>query len=273
MRQIYDVVIIGAGVAGMTAAVYLARAGKKVLIIEEKVCGGQIMESDRVENWPGKVRISGAELSQGIYHQVNNLGVEIRYEKVLKVQRSEEYLSVDDAMVGGRRIWMVSTDGDNYACGAIIIAVGTAPRRLDAGQMRAVKGRPVSYCATCDGALYRGKPVVVVGSGNTAKYEVEYLSGIASRVYQVHHDDPLPEDAEAIFVAIGRVPATEFISDVVDLDDAGYIIAGEDCVTSVPGIYAAGDCRTKGVRQLVTAAGDGAVASASAVNFLSRKKV
>lgn len=256
----YDVIIIGAGVAGMTAGIYARRAGKSVLVLESGVAGGQIVSALTVENWPGEVAISGQDLTEKICHQMNNLGVEVKYEEVVAIEKT------DEAEFDGR--FLVKTDEDKYACGAIIVTTGTEPRKLSEKQVNDAGERAISYCATCDGALYEGKPVVVVGSGNTAKHEIKYLEGLASKVYHIHHDEPIPEEAVAVFVAIGRVPKTEFLRGLVELDGAGYIVAGEDCVTSCAGIYVAGDCRTKSVRQLVTAAGDGAVAASAACKFL-----
>lgn len=256
----YDVIIVGAGIAGMTAAIYVKRANKTVLVLEEKMHGGQIINTLGIENWPAEPGISGAELSQKIYHQVNNLGVEINYEKVLSVNEIERN--------GRKKEFLVKTDESDYSCGAIIIATGTEPRRLSEKQMKDVGKRPVSYCATCDGALYKDKPVVVVGSGNTAKHEMRYLENIASKVYHIHHDDPVPEDAAGVFVAIGRIPNTMAFDKLIELDSEGYVKAGEDCHTSRVGVFVAGDCRTKEVRQLVTAAADGAVAAEEAVKYL-----
>lgn len=256
----YDVIIIGAGIAGMTAAIYAGRAGKTVLLIEKKVYGGQIVESLEVNNWPGEASISGKDLTEKIYHQMNNLGVEVNYEKVVAIEKRDESESDER--------FLVKTDEGEYMCGAIIVATGTEPRKLSEKQAKDAGERPISYCATCDGALYKNKPVVVVGSGNTAKHEIKYLEGLASKVYHIHHDDPIPEEAVAVFVAIGRVPNTEFLKELVELDEAGYVVAGEDCTTTCVGIYVAGDCRTKSVRQLVTAAGDGAVAASAAYRFL-----
>ena len=256
----YDIVIIGAGVAGMTAGIYVRRAGKSVLVLESGVAGGQIVSALIVENWPGEVAISGQDLTEKIYHQMNNFGVEIKYEEVVAIEKTDENKS------DGR--FLVKTDEGEYACGAIIVATGTEPRKLSEKQAKDAGERPISYCATCDGALYKDKPVVVVGSGNTAKHEIKYLEGLASKVYHIHHDDPIPEEAVAVFVAIGRVPNTEFLKGLVELDEAGYVVAEEDCATTCAGIYVAGDCRTKSVRQLVTAAGDGAVAASAVCRFL-----
>ncbi|MBQ3296209.1 FAD-dependent oxidoreductase, partial [Candidatus Saccharibacteria bacterium] len=163
---------------------------------------------------------------------------------------------------------IVTTDDAEYEARAIIIATGTEPRRMSNQQTADAGKRAISYCATCDGALYKGKPVVVVGSGNTAKHEMKYLEGICSKVYHIHHDDPIPEDAVAVFVAIGRIPNTKIFEGLIDLDDKGYVVAGEYCKTSAEGVFVAGDCRAKDIRQLVTAAGDGAVAADAAVRYL-----
>ncbi len=253
----YDVIIFGAGMAGLTTAIYLGRAGKTTLVLEPDVVGGQIMSALSIENWPGELNISGADLMKKVEKQAKEVGAEIKYEEISKVTKD-----------GDR--FFVATDEDEYTCGAIVIATGTDPRKLSEKQSKDAGERPISYCATCDGALYKDKKVVVVGSGNTAKHEIKYLEGICSKVYHIHHDDPIPEDAEAVFVAIGRVPATSVVADLVELDSNGYIKAGEDCITSCPGIFAAGDCRTKAVRQLVTAAADGAVASGVAIDYLSK---
>lgn len=251
----YDVIIVGAGMAGMTSAIYVARAGLSVLVLETGAVGGQILGSLEVSNWPGEVKISGADLMEKIYHQVNNLDVEVRYEKVEKIEKNDNK-------------FVVSTDEDEYECRAVILAMGRGERKLSEKQARDAGERPISYCATCDGALYKGKKVVVIGSGNTAKHEIKYLKGICSKVYHIHHDEPIPPEAEAVFVAIGRVPATEMVKDLVDLDETGYVVAGEDCLTSCPGVFVAGDVRTKKLRQLVTAAGDGATAGEAVIDFL-----
>ena len=257
----YDVVIVGGGIAGLTAAIYAARAGKSTLVLEEKICGGQIINSVNIENWPGALGISGTELILNTQKQAQELGATIEFESVEKI---EKLGASDDVATKGAR-FKITTDDSVYAAKNVIIAVGAEPRKLSAEQMQKVGKRPVSYCATCDGALYKGKPVVVVGSGKSAEAEIRHLEGIASKVYHIHHDDDIPEDAVAVFVAIGRVPSTDFLNGIVELDEKGYIVAGEDCKTSCEGIYAIGDCRTKAVRQLVTAAGDAAVAIATIV--------
>ena len=253
----YDIIIIGAGMAGLTAAIYAARAGKTTLVLEEKTHGGQIINTIKIQNWPGDFEVSGIDLMNKIYHQANNLGAKIEYETVVGINSNTDTGEFE-----------VKTDENEYACRAIILATGTEPRRLSEKQAKDAGSRPISYCATCDGALYKDKPVVVVGSGNTAKHEMKYLEGICSKVYHIHHDDPIPKDAEAVFVAIGRVANTRILKNFVELDKDGYVVAGEDCETSLAGVFVAGDCRTKDTRQLVTAAGDGAVAAQAAIKYL-----
>lgn len=255
----YDIIIVGAGVAGMTAAIYAVRAGKKVLVLESQAEGGQIINTISIENWPGDPQISGADLTKKIKAHAKKLGAEFDYEKIAKIEKK-----------GGN--WcLISEEGEEFEASSIILALGTEPRRMNEKQTLDAGNRAISYCATCDGALYKNKPVVVVGSGNTAKHEMTYLENIASKVYHIHHDDPIPKDAVAVFVAIGRVPNTALCDGLVDLDEQGYIIAGEDCKTSTPGIFVAGDCRTKELRQLVTAASDGAIAATNAVKYLNNK--
>ena len=251
----YDVIIVGSGIAGMTAAIYVCRAAKTVLIFEGRAQGGQIINTVNIENWPGDFRVSGADLSQKIYKQMLDLGAEVEFNVVEKIKKTEDGFTV-------------KTDDGDFMAKSVIIATGTEPRKLSKKQTDDAGDRAISYCATCDGALYKNKVVVVVGSGNTAKHERKYLENIASKVYHIHHDDPIPKDAEAVFVAIGRVPNTGFLDGLVELDPDGYIVADEDCKTSCAGIFVAGDCRTKKIRQLVTAAADGAVAADEAIKYL-----
>ena len=254
----YDVIVVGAGIAGMTAAIYLRRAGKSALVLEAKAQGGQIINTVGIENWPGALRISGAELTKNVFEQMKGLGAGFEYAEVSEISK-----------VDGD--FKVVADDEEYICSSVILAMGTEPRKLSEKQAADAGDRAISYCATCDGALYKDKPVVVVGSGNTAKHEIRYLENIASKVYHIHHDDPIPEDAEAVFVAIGRVPNTKFLNGLVKCDSAGYVEAEEDCKTSLSGVFVAGDCRTKSVRQLVTAAGDAAVTAQACLDYLIKK--
>ena len=322
MIELFDVIIVGAGVAGMTAAIYAKRAGKSVLVIESKVTGGQIVNALEVRNWPGEERISGKALTERIYHQMNNLGVEFRYEMVEKIEKRGEG-------------FVVRTDEGELRGRTVILATGSRDRPLGVPNEEKLVGHGISYCATCDGGLYRGQDVLVVGGGNTAMYNVLYLAGLARKVYLVHRReefraeaalvekarklgnvemilgatpklmddgekvmgfytvpagssmtgvdevtgdgvdeailaDPTIKPIAAVFVAIGREPNTEKFADLVKLDENGYVVAGEDGKTSCAGVFVAGDCRTKGLRQLVTAAGDGAMAATAAVEYLNR---
>ena len=305
---IYDVAIIGAGMAGLTAAIYAARANKSVIVLEGKTHGGQIITSHKIANYPGIPSVSGVDLMNNVYEQAKKLGAVIEYEEVLgaeldgkiKVIRTE-----DDSDIK-------SFDSDVYAA-SVIIAVGAHERKLGLENEDALTGHGISYCATCDGGFYKNKPVAVVGGGNSALYEAIYLSDIASKVYIVQHRSVFHGDAilvdklrekenvefvmdstpikyigekkveglvvenseherrelvvDGIFVAIGRVPATEIFNGQIELEN-GYIKADEDCHTSISGVFVAGDCRTKSVRQLITAASDGAVAATAAVEYL-----
>lgn len=295
----YDVVIIGAGIAGLTAAIYAKRARKKVLVLEKTVQGGQIINTFSIGNWPGDAKVSGVDLINRVYEQALNLGAEIEYGEVLEVARDGDEFTV-------------TTEDQTYSAGTIIIATGATSKKLGLEDEERLTGRGVSYCATCDGAFYKDKNVAVIGGGNTALYDALYLANIAKKVYLVHRRaefrgdkvlvDQLKEksnvefvlgyepvkilgdkkvtgleltpdkklDIDGIFVAIGEEPATGKFAELVNLDEHGYIVAGEDCETSHPGIFVAGDCRTKSIRQLVTAAADGAIAASAAVKYLNK---
>ena len=300
-----DVIIIGGGTAGLSAAIYVQRAGRSALVFESNVCGGQIINTLDVENYPGIRHVSGVDFAMGLMEQAEGLGAEIAYEEVLSV-RDE-----------GREKVVVTTSGE-HRCGAVILATGVVRRELGLPEEKQLTGRGVSYCATCDGAFYRGRSVAVNGGGNTALEDAEYLAGICENVYLIHRRDQYRADDAAVrriqakenirpvlnstvsgfekaedgklsgvevvnkftgekqvlpvsglFIAIGQVPSNAAFKDLVELDPEGYIAAGEDCRTTTPGIFAAGDCRTKKVRQLTTAASDGAVAALSACGYLT----
>ena len=304
----YDVIIVGAGIAGLTSAIYVTRAGKSVLVLEGKVPGGQIINTFHIENWPGDFGVSGVDLIQKTQKQAMELGAEIEMEEVLSIKKTGDGFHV-------------VTEDDEYKAGAVILAVGAEDKKLGMAREEELTGRGVSYCATCDGAFYKGKNVAVIGGGNTALYDALYLSDIVSKVYLVHRRNEfrgdkvlvdklkqkenvefvtpfVPEEflgddkltcvkvkmvdsdevragdkyrfleVDGVFVAVGKKPMTEKFAELVELDDGGYILASEDCVTSCPGVFVAGDCRTKAVRQLVTAAGDAAVAAEAVINYL-----
>lgn len=316
-----DVIIIGAGTAGLTAAIYALRAGKSVLVLEQGNYGGQIVNTPKVENYPGIEQISGYEFASGLFRQAEKLGMEYCNEKVTKI-----CLEGDDADVGentGKELSsaslkangkIVETAVQTYRAKALILATGAKSRPLGIEKEAEYTGRGISYCATCDGMFFRGKKVAVVGGGNTALEDAAFLSNYCEKVYLIHRRDTfrgeerLAEELRAkenvefllgktvqaleggptlqavtlydkksgeesrleisgLFVAIGQIPETEVFAELIELDENGYILAGEDCRTNVDGIFAAGDCRRKTVRQLTTAAADGAVAALSAAQI------
>lgn len=301
----YDIIIIGAGPAGLAAAVYGQRAEKRTLLIDEKGYGGQIINTPEVENYPAIKRISGFEFANQLYEQAYELGAELTFEKVIGLEEKDGAI-------------LVKTEDAEYEGKSVILATGAKNRPLGLEREEELTGRGVAYCATCDGAFYRGKDVAVVGGGNTALEDAEVLSGLARQVYLIHRRDSFrgeqtqlnrlksknniefvldsvptafigeekvegleiqnkktndvkKVDVDGVFVAIGQMPDNEAFSSFVELDEKGYVIAGEDCITKFPGVFVAGDCRTKKVRQLATAVADGAVAALAAVEYLNGK--
>ena len=300
----YDVLIVGAGTAGMTAGIYVQRAGKKALVLDEKGYGGQIVNTATVENYPGFVNISGTEFAERIHEQAVELGVDFKVEKVKNAKKKGE-------------VFVVSTGDSQYEVKSVIIATGVKNRELGIPGEEKFKGSGVSFCATCDGNFFKGRDIAIIGGGNTALEDAEVMSGIANKVYLVHRRDEFRGDkltvkrlsvkdnvefvlnskpveitggfavdglkventedgsqktlkVDGIFVAVGQTPDNKAFEGLVKLDSAGYVDAGEDCVTSAEGIFVAGDCRTKKVRQLTTAASDGSVAAAGAVEYINR---
>ena len=294
----YDIGIIGGGIAGMTAAIYGTRAGKKVVLFEGTGVGGQITLSSNVENYPGIKGISGNELALILKEQAEDLGAEIKTISVTEIRNTKE----------GK---ILITASEEILCKTVILASGQVHRKLGIPGEEKLTGMGVSYCAVCDGAFFKGMDVAVVGGGSTALQDADYLSTYCNKVYLIHRRDEFRgeqhlvevlkekenvefvlnhvvtevqgdfavegirlEDkkngekselkVDGVFMAVGQIPGTDRFKDVVELDADGYIVAGEDCMTSVEGIYAAGDCRTKKVRQLITAAADGAVAALAA---------
>ena len=298
----YDLIIVGAGTAGLSAAIYGVRAGKCVLLLEEKVYGGQIISASAVENYPGIPKVSGYEFAEELHRQATELGAELKYEKVREIRKHSGFMTV-------------KTGRGAYDCRAVILATGAKNRQLQVEREKELTGAGVSYCATCDGAFCKGKNAAVVGGGNTALEDAVFLSGYCQKVYLIHRrkefrgeerliqtlrgkenvelvlesqvvrlngerhlesvvvrNDRTGKERElsvaALFIAIGQVPDNRAFADLVSLDAYGYIEAGEDCRTSSEGIFAAGDCRTKTVRQLATAAADGAAAAVAACSYI-----
>ena len=300
-----DVLIIGAGPAGLSAAVYVQRAGKSATVLEAMTFGGQIVNTPEVENYPGIKKISGFDFAMSLYEQATELGAEIVFDKAERIEQAEGPL------------WRVVTaSGASYEAKAVILATGAKNRKLGLEREGELTGRGVSYCATCDGAFFKGKPVAVNGGGNTALEDAMFLSNYCEKVYVIHRREGFrgePKTLEALrakenvefvlnatvtrllgegklsgvevtdkntgdvrelsveglFVAIGQEPENHGFENVAALDPLGYISAGEDCLTATPGIFTAGDCRTKAVRQLTTAASDGAVAALAACSYIS----
>ncbi len=299
----YDVIIIGGGPAGLTAALYALRAEKSVVVIEKLGLGGQIALSSEVENFPGTMKMSGAEFAANLAAQVDALGGRIEYEEVVEIIDGD--------------VKTVVTDLDRYEGKSIIIATGVKNRRLGAEGEEELIGKGISFCAVCDGSFYKGKTVAVIGGGNTAVEDAIYLSDIAEKVYIVHRRNEFRAEPRLVralderaniekildstverfvddgglkgvdvvnvkngekrhialdgaFVAVGQIPQCEIFRDIITLDEGGYISAGENCRTNVEGIFVAGDCRNKTVRQLTTAVGDGSVAALAAVEYLGR---
>jgi len=295
-----DIAIIGAGPAGMTAAIYGRRAGLNVCVFEGELCGGQMVYTPEIENYPGTGKLSGAELALNMRAQMLDLGATLIEEKVTAVSETDG-------------IYRITTWGGEYEARTLIIANGAKRRKLGVPGEEKYSGRGVSYCAVCDGSLYRGKTAVVVGGGNTAAEDAEYLANICAKVYLVHrrtelraekhlasavlNNDKIEKilgatvvsiigdkkvtaieldvggerrtvDTDAVFVCVGLQPENGIFADVAELDAAGYIVAGADCKASRKGLFAAGDTRTTALRQVITAASDGAVAATNADRYI-----
>ena len=295
----YDIIVIGAGVAGLTSAIYGLRAGKKVLVLEAVSYGGQIINSNSIDNYPGVTNTDGFTFATNIYNQAIELGMEYKTEKVIELTKDKE----------------VITTKSKYKGKSIIIATGLKQRKLELPNEDKFIGKGVSYCALCDGNFYKNLDVLVVGGGNTALEDAIYLSNICNKVYLVHRrsefrgekhyidiiksknnielildsnvvsingDNKLESitlinnktnkeqtlKISGLFIAIGHIPNSEEFKDIINLSD-GYIDS-YDCTTKIDGIFVAGDIRNKDLRQLVTATSDGAIAATLAINYLEK---
>jgi len=299
----YDLIVVGSGPAGLTAAIYARRAEKSVLVLEKETFGGEITHSPKVENYPGFRELSGNELAEKLLDQAMNLGAEIELDSVLSVE--------------GQGPFTLRGEHASYEGRTLIIASGSKHRRLGVENEDALVGNGVSYCAVCDGPFYRDRSVAIVGGGNSALQQAVMMSEYCKKVTIVQNLDFLTGEKklqdilagrtnvevilgvtvdhlegeeelsavvlnrtadgekitltpDGLFVAIGQVPENEPFRSVCDLNEYGYIISDESCTTRTPGVYAAGDCRTKSIRQIVTAAGDGAVAALAACRYLEQ---
>lgn len=301
----YDLIIIGAGPAGLSAAVYGMRAGLNLIVIEKTpMGGGQVIDTSEVDNYLGLPGIGGFELGQKFRQHADTLGAVFQNGAVVSIREES-----------GKKV-VETADGKSYGARALILAGGAQHAKLGVPGEESLRGQGVSYCATCDGAFFRKRDVAVIGGGDVAVEDAVYLAALCRKVYLIHRRDSLraakslqkklfscenvevvwdstlqringsdlvegitirriKEECqrelavEGVFIAVGMKPNTEACRDIVACDESGYIIAGEDCATNVPGIFAAGDIRTKQLRQIVTAVADGACAVASAERYLS----
>lgn len=299
----FDVIIIGAGPAGCTAAMYCGRSELKTLMLEKLSPGGQMATTAEIENYPGFPNgVNGAELAFSMLEQAQRFGVQLKYEEVLSIE-----LEGDEKQIS-------LNGGEKVGAKCLILAMGAAPRLLGVPGEDKLRGRGVSYCATCDGAFFKGKTVAVIGGGDTAAADALFLSSICKKVYLIHRRDSLRAaklyhtrlkaaetvefmwdstvteihgdnrleaisvkslktqeqqrlNIDGVFIAVGNEPGTELVKELVTLDK-GYIAAGEDTKTSCPGVFACGDCRKKPLRQVVTAVADGGVAAHMAQEYL-----
>lgn len=296
----YDVIVIGAGPAGLTSSIYLRRANKNVLVLEANSYGGQIINAKDIENYPGYAHISGFDLATNFYQVAKDLGSEIKFEEAIAIKTG--------------RVKKVVTNKNEYTAKSIIIATGCENRKLNIPNEERLIGKGISYCATCDGNFYKGKTVAVVGGGNTAIEDALYLSNICKKVYLIHRRDSFRAFAneiellkqkenvffilnsnvtklngkdvlesievkseekreeikvDGLFIAIGKIPLTNIYKGVIDLSSDGYV-KSKECLTNKKGIYVAGDVRLKDVRQLVTATSDGAIAAMEAIKYINK---
>ena len=299
----YDIVIIGAGPAGLTAAVYALREKKKIIILEKETIGGKITSSSNVENYPGFKSISGMDLANNLYEQVINLGGKIKIEEVVKIEEG--------------KIKKVITDENEYEAKSIIIASGSKYKKLGLENEEDLIGNGISFCTVCDGAFYKDKIVCVIGGGNSAIINAVYLSQICQKVYLIVRKENLKGDklvinslehkenieiiynanvikyitendeltgvlikqekneekieVDGVFLAIGQIPEIDYTNNLINLNTEKYIISNEDCKTNIKGIFVAGDVREKKVRQLTTAVSDGTIAALNALNYLKEE--
>ncbi len=300
--NLYDIIIIGGGPAGLTAAIYALRANKKVLVIEKGTFGGQITSSPKVENIPGFVSVTGNEFAEKLIEQAMNLGADVECCEALGIENGD--------------VKTVKTDEGDFSAKAIIIATGTKHRLLGVDREEEFIGEGISFCAVCDGAFYEGKTVAVIGGGNSALQEAILLSDTCKKVYVVQNLDHLTGEkkladqlyqkenveiitnatvknliadselkgvtitnqssgidtnltVDGIFVAIGLIPQNDIFSSCVSLNSWGYVDSDETCTTNADGIFVAGDCRSKRIRQVATAASDGAIAALAACDYIN----
>lgn len=304
MENIYDIIVIGGGAAGMTAALYSLRGGKKVLLIEKETIGGQISKSPRVENFPSIKEISGTDFSDKLFDQIMDLGCDFELDNINKIDKNNN-------------IFYISGDFSTYTSKAVIIATGLEHRKINIDGENELIGKGVSYCAVCDGAFYKDEDVCLIGDGNTALQYALLLSNYCKKVYvctlfnkffgddvlinkikqrnniEIIHNASLQKfiyenelqglvfintetkektqlNVKGCFIAIGQIPSNNNFKNLIELDNNGYILADDNLETKTKGLFVAGDCRQKKVRQLTTAVNDGAIASIGAINYIDK---
>jgi thioredoxin reductase (NADPH) len=302
----YDVIIVGGGPAGLTAAVYCARAGMSTLVLERLASGGQAATAAKIENWPGTPEIAGIDLAMNMEKHAKACGAGLQYDEAVSLELEGS-------------IKLVKTRKESLECKAVILAFGAKKRAIDVPGEQQFLGRGVSYCATCDGAFFRNKTVAVVGGGNAALEDALYLAAICPKVYLVNKNNEFDADVnllqqlkensvieaasnfqvtailgesavekvkirntqtgeekllevKGVFLAIGTVPQNSLIVGKIALDEKGYVKADEGCTTEIPGVFAAGDLRKKQLKQVITAAADGANAALSAQRYIKGLK-
>ena len=302
----FDIICVGGGAAGLTAALYALRAGKTVLVLEKNSFGGQVAFSPKIENWPGTQEMSGLEFADALTEQVLAKGAELELETVNKIEKD-----------GTFRVY--TEEGSVFESRAVIISAGVKHRTLGLEGEQELIGNGISFCAVCDGAFFAGKDVAVVGGGNSALQEavllaetsksvtilqdLDFLTGektladklraapnvriicgvrvtgytseggeVTGVTVKTKAGDEIRVDCAGVFLAVGLIPENEVFADLVKLDAQGYIDAGESCETGLPGLYVAGDCRAKRIRQLTTASADGAVSALAAIRYIDDVK-
>ncbi len=318
----YDVVIIGSGPAGLSASIYAKRAGLKALTIEQSpMSGGQVLNTYEVDNYPGLPGINGFDMGMKFREHADKLGCEFKNAAVLSIQKKGEEALLKAASIEKEENagFVIETEDDSLETKTIVVATGASHAKLGIPGEEELSGMGVSYCATCDGAFFRGRTTAVIGGGDVAVEDAIFLARGCEKVYLIHRRDELraakilqeeamalpnieiiwdtvaekivgEEQVEAlllrnvktkeektlpvdgVFVAVGILPTSELLTDLVDCDEKGYVIAGEDGATSMAGIFAAGDIRTKKLRQIITAAADGANAITSVQEYLLKSK-
>ena len=301
MKLDFDAIIVGAGVSGMSAAIYLKRAGISFLLLEQNYPGGQLNRANKIDNYPGIIEIDGPTLSMNMVEQLNNLQIDVTYEKVLDIIDKKDYK-------------IVKTNNKEYTAKAVLLATGRIPRELSLENEKSLVGRGISWCASCDGLLYKNKIVAVVGGGNTAIDDALYLSNICNKVYIIHRsnnfraektslekakdksnieflenriitklnlkedkldsivlDNDLVLKVDGLFEAIGSIPNIDYLKSLdIDIDN-DYIIVDDKMQTSIEGIYASGDSIKKDLYQVVTASSEGAIAANAIIKYLNCK--